>query len=142
MKNEIVFRLSEPMKFLDVERRFELELDINASLLNDSDLCFISIIINYDLFCLDTKNLDLFKYKPIIIKYHPVSEINAPIYFRESKISPGIYEEKWRELNSDELEKLKYLMNYLKNTYPNEFKSMVSYYFAYVRNCKLKEIGI
>ena len=113
-------------------------------------MCFVSIVLDYDLLYLNPKKLDILNDNFSIIKYRPVSDINAPIYFRESEISPGLYEEKWRELNSDELETLKYLIDDLRET-NSEFSSgldyltfgnIIPYYFQHVRECKLKELGI
>lgn len=147
-KREIVFRLDEPE--IASEKQKIIKKDINALLLSDDDLCFTSFILDYDLLCLDPKNLNVLGDDLYIIKYRPVSDIDSPIYFRESKTSPGVYEEKWRELNSEELETIKYFIKDMREaTFNSHFiisdvtcDDIISYYNSHKREIKLKDLGI
>jgi len=148
MKREIIFRLDEPKPSSEVNKFFKR--DTSAILLSDNDLCFTSFILDYDLLCLDPKNLDVLGDDLYIIKYRPVSDIDAPIYFREIKTSPGVYEEKWRELNLEELETIKYFMYEIREaTFNSHFiideltcDDIFSYYNSHKREVKLKDLGI
>lgn len=152
---EIIFRISEPMMVSEVHEIFNMKTDTNAILLNKEDLVFTAFTADFNLIYEDEKNLQVLNSDVYIISYRPLINIDKdiPMYVREKSMKPGQYEEKWRTLNSEELELIKYFMDDIKeaqivsskiNQITNGYVILdyYSYYKSLLRNEKLNNLGL
>lgn len=151
---EIIFRISEPMMVSEVNEIFNMKTDTNAILLNKEDLVFTAFTADFNLISEDENNLQVLNNDVFIISYRPLRNIDKdiPMYVREKSMKPGQYEEKWRTLNSEELELIKYFMEDIKEATSNREINQItngyvildyySYYKSLLRNEKLNNLGV
>jgi hypothetical protein len=151
---EIIFRISEPMMVSEVNEIFNMKTDTNAILLNKEDLVFTAFTADFNLISEDENNLQVLNNDVFIISYRPLRNIDKdiPMYVREKSMKTGQYEEKWRTLNSEELELIKYFMEDIKEATSNREINQItngyvildyySYYKSLLRNEKLNNLGV
>lgn len=150
---EIVFRISETMKLSDVKSAPNQSIDTNALLINKDDLVFAAFTIDCELLN-DDDDHRVIDEDMYIISCRPLRDIDKdiPMYIREKSIIPGQYEERWRELNSEDLILIKSFMEYMREVLEGSKDinldngyivfDYYSYYKSLLRDDKLNELGI
>ena len=150
---EIVFRISEPMKLSEVKNAHNQSIDTNALLVNKDELVFAAFTIDCESL-IDNDDHRVIDDGVYIISCRPLRDIDKDItmYIREKSIIPGQYEEKWRELNSEDLILIKSFMEDMREVlegskdinldYGYIVFDYYSYYKSLFRDDKLNELGI